>query len=177
MSSADPLVIFLAGGLTGLLGSVVAEVAASRRQARQLKHDLRMGVRETALKEVGESVDLMFGMVDALIDLRLELQKLSPSERVGEGQQKIQSLFEVCMNKIVGLRSHGAKLEVRFGQSKLIEQFASVTEEFKKMLTELEKAFKQEESMETLPSLKPLDDAMDKFAECARDATGGLSME
>lgn len=177
MSSADPLVIFLAGGLTGILGTVVAEVAASRRQARQLKHELRMGVKEIALKEVGESVDLMFGMVDVLLDLRIELQRLAPAERVGEEEQKIQSLIEGCMNKMVDLRSHEVKLELRFGPSKLIEHLASVNEELKNMLTKLETAFKEEKSMETLPPLKPLENAMDKFAKCARDATGGLSME
>jgi len=171
------LVIFLAGGLTGILGTVVAEVAASRRQARQLEHELRMGVRETALKEVGESVDLMFGMVDALIDLRLELRALAPPQRVGEARPKIQSLIQSCQGKMVDLRSHELKLELRFGPSKLIEEFKAVNEEFKKMLTELEQAFDDEKSMETLPPLKSLENAMDRFAACARDATGGLSIE
>ncbi len=171
------MVIFLAGGLTGILGTVVAEVAASRRQARQLQHELRMGVRETALDEVGEAVDLMFGMVDVLIDLRIELRAHAPAERVGEPRQKIQSLIRSCQDKMVDLRSHELKLELRFGTSKLIEQFKAVNEEFKKMLTELEQAFDEEKSMEMLPSLKPMENALDKFAACARDATGGLSIE
>jgi hypothetical protein len=174
MSSADPVVLFLAGGVTGILGTIVAEIAASRRQARQLEHELSLGVRELALKEVGEAVDLMFAMLDSTTDLHSKMQKAASKDRGDETSGEVEEIFGVCNTQLGDMRAHDIKLSLRFGDSGLIDCFSAVTREFQSMLDGMRRAFDERKAEETPPQLPSLIAAMERFSEQARIATGGL---
>jgi hypothetical protein len=167
VSSKDPLVIFLAGGATGILGTIVAEVAASRRQARQFRQEL-------ALKEVDRAADHLYDMFHILVRLRVKLKGTQPKDRTGDSGAEIQALFTDGGSKMVELGALDLKLSLRFGDSELVDRYSSVLNEFDQMLDELHDVFKEKRALPEPPSFEPLSRVMSEFAERARALTGGL---